>query len=81
MSIIFETLLPPKVGYVEVIDADGNHVYQPTPEQLEKEQQQKSYEELAKENKLLKAQLKASVDRNEFTEELIAELAMEVYQV
>ena len=29
---ITRPLLPPKAGYVEVIDENGNHVYKPTPE-------------------------------------------------
>ena len=29
-------LLPPKAGYVEVIDENGEHVYQPTPETAER---------------------------------------------
>lgn len=31
--------LPPKQGYVEITDLEGNSVYQPTPEQVEKEAQ------------------------------------------
>lgn len=27
-------LLPPKAGYVEVINENGEHVYEPTPETL-----------------------------------------------
>lgn len=30
--VINRPKLPPKAGYVEVIDSNGNHVYQPTPE-------------------------------------------------
>lgn len=29
---ITNPILPPKAGYVEVIDESGNHVYKPTPE-------------------------------------------------
>lgn len=29
---ISKPTLPPKAGYVEVIDSDGNHVYRPTSE-------------------------------------------------
>ena len=32
--------LPPKAGYVERVDADGNHYYAPTAETLEKQQQE-----------------------------------------
>ncbi len=28
--MIFSPTLPPKVGYTEVIDENGNHVYKPT---------------------------------------------------
>lgn len=41
MSIpITRPLLPPKAGYVEVIDENGNHVYKPTPETEAKLQQE-----------------------------------------
>ena len=30
--MITRPTLPPKAGYVETIDADGRHVYRPTPE-------------------------------------------------
>lgn len=33
--MIIKPLLPPKAGYVEVIDGNGNHVYKPTAETLE----------------------------------------------
>lgn len=33
--MITKPLLPPKAGYVEVIDGNGNHVYKPTVETLE----------------------------------------------
>ena len=33
---ITKPILPPKAGYVEVVDADGNHVYKPTAETEEK---------------------------------------------
>lgn len=32
--------LPPKAGYVERVDANGNHYYAPTAETLEKQQQE-----------------------------------------
>lgn len=34
-------ILPPIAGYVETIDADGNHIYAPTPETIEKQRQEK----------------------------------------
>ena len=30
--MITNPVLPPKAGYVEIIDENGNHIYQPTPE-------------------------------------------------
>lgn len=36
--MITKPTLPPKAGYVEVIE-DGKHVYKPTPEQQEREMQ------------------------------------------
>ena len=69
---ITEALLPPKPGYVEVLDENGEHVYSATEEMTEK---------LAAdaENKLLKAQLQAQTDRSDFIEEVIAEMATIVY--
>lgn len=32
MNAITNPLLPPRAGYVEVIDEKGNHVYRPTQE-------------------------------------------------
>lgn len=32
---ITNPVLPPKAGYVEVVDSEGNHVYQPTPQTAE----------------------------------------------
>lgn len=37
---INKPLLPPKSGYVEVIDENGEHVYEPTPETLRAQQEQ-----------------------------------------
>lgn len=34
--MITKPMLPPKAGYVEVIDENGNHVYKPTQETMEK---------------------------------------------
>lgn len=42
--LISEPLLPPKAGYVEVVDENGNHVYKATAKteaQLKREAQQK----------------------------------------
>ena len=36
MSVVFNPTLPPKAGYVEVIDENGKHVYKPTRETEER---------------------------------------------
>ena len=38
--------LPAKAGYVEIIDENGNHVYVPTQETIEKQAQQALIDEL-----------------------------------
>ena len=38
--------LPAKAGYVEIIDENGNHVYAPTQETIEKQAQQVLIDEL-----------------------------------
>ena len=38
--------LPAKAGYVEIIDENGNHVYAPTQETIEKQAQQALIDEL-----------------------------------
>lgn len=38
--------LPAKAGYVEVIDENGNHVYSPTQETIDKQAQQALIDEL-----------------------------------
>ena len=38
--------LPAKTGYVEIIDENGNHVYVPTQETIEKQVQQALIDEL-----------------------------------
>jgi hypothetical protein len=73
------TTLPPKEGYVEIETDEGERIYEPLPEQIEKENQKKSYEDLVSENKLLKAQLQAQTDRSDFIEDCIAEMATVVY--
>ena len=40
---------------------------------------QPTIKDLIKENELLKAQIKAQSDRNDFMEDCIAEMAMQVY--
>ena len=38
--------LPAKAGYVEIIDKNGNHVYAPTQETIDKQAQQALIDEL-----------------------------------
>lgn len=63
--------LPPKKGYIEV-EENGIRVYKPTHDTLQEQN-------VELENKLLKAQLQAVTDRNDFMEECIAEMATQVY--
>ena len=79
MELIFEKKLPSKQGFVEQIDEDGKHYYQPTPEQYEKENQQKSYEELVVENSKLSSKLNASITSNQTLEDSLVEMAGIVY--
>ena len=44
--IITKPELPAKAGYVEIIDENGNHVYEPTQETIEKQAQQALIDEL-----------------------------------
>lgn len=43
---IITPVLPPKAGYVEIIDEYGNHVYTPTQETIDKQAQQALIDEL-----------------------------------
>lgn len=44
--MINQPTLPAKAGYVETIDENGNHVYAPTQETIEKQAQQALIDEL-----------------------------------
>lgn len=44
--IITKPELPAKVGYVEIVDEQGNHVYAPTQETIDKQAQQALIDEL-----------------------------------
>lgn len=73
--MIFIPILPPKDGYVEVLDPDTNkHVYR----KIQNEQDDR-ITTLESDNNLLKQQLKAASDQNEFLEDCIAEMAEIVY--
>ena len=68
---ISKPLLPYNPGYVEV-EVDGKRVYQITESEKERLR-------LIDENKMLKLQLQAVTERNDFIEDCIAEIAMSVY--
>ena len=44
--MINQPQLPARAGYVEIIDENGNHVYAPTQETIEKQAQQALIDEL-----------------------------------
>lgn len=78
------SILPRITGYVETV-VNGNHVYRdvetgeivenPTPKKTDAEH----ISELKHENTLLRAQVQAMTDRNDFIEDCIAEMAETVY--
>lgn len=72
MSLIIAPLFPPRKGCIESRDADGNAIYIPTEETLEKQN-------LKKENILLKAQLQLQAEHAQMLEGCIVELAAMVY--
>lgn len=44
--MINQPILPAKAGYVEIIDEQGNHVYAPTQDTIDKQAQQALIDEL-----------------------------------
>ena len=72
--MIINPILPPKSGYVEDIDNDGNHYYRKLPNEVEDR-----VTTLESDNTLLKQQLKAASDQNDFLEDFVAEMAQIVY--
>lgn len=72
--MIINPILPPKSGYVEDIDNEGNHYYRKLPNEVEDQ-----VTTLESDNTLLKQQLKAASDQNDFLEDCIAEMAEIVY--
>ena len=44
--MINQPTLPAKAGYIEIVDGNGNHVYAPTQETLEKQAQQALIDDL-----------------------------------
>ena len=53
----FRPILPPKKGYVEVADENGNHIYKATEETLEEQKKDERIAELESENETLKEQV------------------------
>lgn len=72
-------MLSPKAGYVERVDANGNHYYAPTPDTLTAQMEAREAQQLMEENRLLTAKVAALSEQNDFQEELIVELAGVVY--
>ena len=72
--MITNPILPPKNGYVEDIDNEGNHYYRKLPNEVEDRATTLEYDKA-----LLKQQLKAASDQNDFLEDCIAEMAAIVY--
>lgn len=73
--MINQPILPAKSGYVEIIDEQGNHVYAPTQETIEKQAQQALIDELQiklnEANKVIDAMIGLST--NKTVEEEVAE--------
>ena len=44
--MINQPTLPAKAGYIEIVDENGNHVYKPTQETIDKQAQQSLIDEL-----------------------------------
>lgn len=67
--------LPAKAGYVEIVDENGNHVYEPTQETIDKQVQQALMDELQvkldEANKVIDTMIGLSA--NETVEEEVAE--------
>ena len=64
--------LPAKAGYVEIIDENGNHVYAPTQETIEKQAQQALIDELQAKldeaNKVIDTMIGLSTNEEEVAE-------------
>lgn len=72
--MITKPLLPPKAGYIERVTETGEHIYV----RVETEETAR-LTNLEADNNLLKQQVKAASDQNEFLENCIAEMAGIVY--
>lgn len=64
--------LPAKAGYVEIIDENGNHVYAPTQETIDKQTQQALIDELQAKldeaNKIINTMIGLSTNEEEVAE-------------
>lgn len=73
--VVTKPQLPAKAGYVEIVDENGNHVYVPTQETIEKQKQQALIDELQTKldeaNKVINTMIGLST--NETVEEEVAE--------
>lgn len=80
--MIISPTLPPLPGYVEV-EVGGRRVYRNVRTGILLEQEPprgpSEMEQLQEDNKMLQAQLQAQVDRSDFIEDCIAEMATVVY--
>lgn len=64
---------------VRFIDGQWTIEKQPEPNLPELPESKPTIDDLIKENELLKAQIQAQSDRNDFMEDCIAEIAMQIY--
>lgn len=72
--MITKPTLPPKAGYIERVTETGEHIYV----RVETEETHR-LTDLETDNNLLKQQLKAASDQNDFLADCIAEMAGIVY--
>ena len=70
--IITKPQLPAKAGYVEIIDDNGNHVYAPIQETIDKQAQQALIDELQvkldEANKVINTMIGLSTNEEEVAE-------------
>lgn len=79
---------PPKAGYVEVVDSNGNHVYRPIASQLKEESQDKLLQSLKESDESLSNQTTdlqlAMCEQYENSENQLTDIQMalcEVYEL
>lgn len=77
---MYRPTLPPKDGYVEqLIDGVATYVKVVTQEDKENEQRDLLLAQLQEDNKLLRAQLTATIQSNQTLEDCLVEMASVVY--